>query len=65
VNHVKTGQKTKIYYDGYSPTWDPEKNIVAFLDRETLDISDLKRFYNVAMGVNGYKPSQRLWGLST
>jgi Tol biopolymer transport system component len=54
VYHVKTGQKTKIYYDGYSPTWAPDKNIVAYLDSETLDISDLKRFYNVAMGVNSY-----------
>ncbi|WP_017754748.1 TolB family protein [Calidifontibacillus oryziterrae] len=51
---LESGKKKKIYYDGYSPTWAPNENIIAFNDAGILDISDFKRFYNIATGVHGY-----------
>ncbi|WP_257008354.1 TolB family protein [Bacillus sp. FJAT-45350] len=51
---LETGKTKKIFYDGDSPKWAPNKNVIAYLDRGILDISDLKRFYNIATGVNSY-----------
>ncbi|MGE6752738.1 TolB family protein [Rossellomorea sp. NPDC071047] len=44
----------KIFYDGYEPKWSPITNMVSFLQRDTLDVSDLKSFYNIASGVSSY-----------
>ncbi|MGE8203419.1 TolB family protein [Heyndrickxia sp. NPDC080065] len=54
VYNIETKEKKKIFYDGYSPTWAPNKNIVAFNSRGILDISNFKRFYNIATGVDSY-----------
>ncbi|MEH7387768.1 hypothetical protein V7147_20565 [Bacillus sp. JJ1521] len=54
VYNVETHKKKKLFYDGYSPTWSPTKNVVAFTAGGILDISDFSRFYNIATGVNGY-----------
>lgn len=52
--HVESGKKQKIFYDGYSPTWSPRKDIIAFNSKGILNISDMKRFYNIATGVSDY-----------
>ncbi|HZG73175.1 MAG TPA: hypothetical protein VEY51_16690, partial [Chondromyces sp.] len=52
--HIETGEKRKIFYNGYSPSWSPDKNIVAFNAHGILNISDLKRFDNMAAGVDSY-----------
>jgi hypothetical protein len=52
--HIETGEKKKIFRDGYAPSWAPHKNIVAFKDGGILDLSDFKRFYNIATGVGDY-----------
>ncbi|MCP3740438.1 hypothetical protein [Rossellomorea sp. BNER] len=52
--NTETEEKKKIYHNGYSPTWAPNKNIIAFNDRGILVISDFKQFYNIATGVNSY-----------
>jgi hypothetical protein len=52
--HIQTGEKKKIFYDGNVPSWSPKKNVIAFIQEGTLDISDLTRFYNIANGTQGY-----------
>jgi hypothetical protein len=52
--HVETGDIKKIFYDGISPSWSPTKNVIAFNQERTLDISDFKTFYNISHGVDGY-----------
>jgi hypothetical protein len=52
--HVPTGEKKKIFYDGYAPSWSPKKNVIAFNQVGTINISDLSRFFNIAVGVHGY-----------
>ncbi|WP_160718649.1 TolB family protein [Bacillus sp. USDA818B3_A] len=52
--HLQTGEKKKIFYDGYSPTWSPKKNVIAYNQEGILDISDFTRFYNIATGVNSF-----------
>lgn len=52
--HIESGKKQKIFYDGYSPTWSPRKDIIAFNAKGILNISDMKRFYNIATGVSDY-----------
>lgn len=54
VYNIETQAKKKLFYDGYSPTWAPNKNIIAFNHTGTLNISDFKRFYNIATGVHSY-----------
>lgn len=51
---IETGEKKKIFYDGYSPKWAPTKKVIAFNAKGILNISDFKRFYNMATGVNDY-----------
>ncbi|TLS34958.1 TolB family protein [Pseudalkalibacillus caeni] len=51
---IGTGKNIKVFDDGFSPKWAPDQNIVAFQDRGILNISDLKRFSNVAAGVFTY-----------
>jgi len=55
VYDVKTKKHHKIFYDGSNPKWSPTENIVAFSDSGVLNISDLKQFYNISLGVNDYE----------
>ena len=55
VYDVETKKHRKIFYDGQNPKWSPTENIVAFSDEGVLNISDLKRFYNIALGVDDYE----------
>jgi Tol biopolymer transport system component len=52
--NIQTDEKKKIFYNGYSPKWAPHKNVIAFNDKGILDISDSKRFYNIATGVSDF-----------
>ena len=45
----------KIFYDGQNPKWSPTENIIAFNDEGVLNISNLKTFYNIALGVDDYE----------
>lgn len=51
---IATGEHKRIFYNGYGPRWAPDKNIIAFNSGEILNISDMKRFYNISAGVNGF-----------
>lgn len=55
VYDVQTKKHRKIFYDGYNPKWSPTENIVAFQSGGVLNISDLKRFYNIALGVSSFE----------
>ncbi|WP_318614604.1 TolB domain-containing protein [Sporosarcina sp. YIM B06819] len=55
VYDVATKKHQKIFHDGYNAKWSPIENIVAFSDGRVLNISDLTRFYNIALGVNDYE----------
>ncbi len=55
VYDMQTKEHQKIFHDGQNPKWSPTENIVAFSDGSVLNISDLNRFYNIAMGVNDYE----------
>lgn len=55
VYDTNTKKHQKIFYDGYNPKWSPTENIIAFSDGGVLNISDLKTFYNIALGVNEYQ----------
>lgn len=52
-NHV-SGENKRIFQNGSSPQWAPHKNMLAFTDLGTLNISTLQRFYNISSGVNDY-----------
>ncbi|WP_241657742.1 TolB family protein [Anaerobacillus alkaliphilus] len=54
VYHIETKEKKKIFYDGVSPSWSPNKHHVAFNSQGILNISDFKQFYNIATGVSDY-----------
>ncbi len=54
VYQITSGEKRKIYYDGHAPKWAPDQNIISFQSDGVLNVSDLDRFYNAAMGVYGY-----------
>jgi hypothetical protein len=54
VYDLRTKKHQKIFYDGQNPKWSPTENIVAFSDDGVLDISDLKKFYNIALGVDNF-----------
>ena len=55
VYDLKTKKHRKIFYDGQNPKWSPTENIVAFTQYGVLNISDLKKFYNIALGVDDYE----------
>lgn len=55
VYDVKTKKHRKIFYDGYNPKWSPTENIVAFQSGGVLNVSDLKSFYNIALGVSSFE----------
>lgn len=58
VYDTVTKKHQKIFYDGYNPQWSPIENIIAFTAGDApggvLNISDLKGFYNIALGVGDY-----------
>lgn len=54
VYNLETKKHRKIFYDAHNPTWSPTENIVAFQSGGVLNISDLKSFYNIALGVSDY-----------
>ncbi|MBO1003999.1 TolB domain-containing protein [Pseudogracilibacillus auburnensis] len=55
VYELETQKHYKIFYDAQNPKWSPTENILAFQDRGVLNISDLKNFNNVALGVADYE----------
>ncbi|MDE5413600.1 TolB family protein [Alkalihalobacterium chitinilyticum] len=55
VYDTNTKQHTKIFYDGSDAKWSPDENIIAFKSQNVLNISDLKTFYNIALGVCDYE----------
>ncbi|MEB1807377.1 MAG: TolB domain-containing protein [Bacillaceae bacterium] len=55
VYDTNTKQHTKIFYDGSDAKWSPVENIIAFKSQDVLNISDLKTFYNIALGVCDYE----------
>lgn len=54
VYEIDTGKSITISKNGFSSAWTPNKDLVSFQSDEILNVSDLKRFYNVAAGVHGY-----------
>ncbi|MFJ7935820.1 TolB domain-containing protein [Sporosarcina sp. NPDC096371] len=54
IYDVATKKHRKIFYDGSNPKWSPTENIVAFSAGGILNISNLKHFYNIALGVSDY-----------
>ena len=54
VYNVKTKKHKRISHDGRNPKWSPVANIVAFQSNGVLNVSNLERFYNVALGVDSY-----------
>ncbi|WP_053360745.1 hypothetical protein [Bacillus sp. FJAT-27251] len=54
IYNAKSGENKKIFHDGYSPKWAPNRNELAFNARGILNISNLKQFYNIAAGVSDY-----------
>ncbi|MFV8829168.1 TolB family protein [Alkalihalobacterium sp. APHAB7] len=55
VYDTHTNQHTKIFYDGSDAKWSPVENIIAFRSQSVLNISDLKTFYNIALGICDYE----------
>ena len=55
VYDMSTKKHHKIFYDGQNPKWSPTENIVAFYDEGVLNISNLKAFFNIALGVDDYE----------
>ncbi|RSK53980.1 TolB family protein [Bacillus canaveralius] len=54
VYSVAEKKHQKIFYDGFGPKWSPKENIIAFQSRGVLNISDLDKFYNIALGVDDF-----------
>lgn len=52
--NLNTGNKKKVSYNGYSPEWAPDKNVIAYNDKGILNISNLTQFYNIATGVSDF-----------
>lgn len=55
VYRPNDGMQRKIYHHSHSPKWAATKNIIAFMDEEIVNVSDLESFYNVALGVADYE----------
>ncbi len=52
--HVNRKEKKKIPINGHTAKWAPNQNIIAFLNEEVLNVSDLNIFQNVSIGVNDF-----------
>nr|WP_106779416.1 hypothetical protein [Lysinibacillus timonensis] len=55
IYHINTKEKKKVFYNGFSPEWAPHKDVIAYKDHVILDISNFKRFYNIATGVSDFE----------
>ncbi|WP_216828606.1 TolB-like translocation protein [Alkalihalobacterium elongatum] len=55
VYDLQTKQHQQVFYDGIDAKWSPTDNIIAFKSNGVLNISDLKEFYNIALGVCDYE----------
>jgi len=55
VYDTTTKKHHKFFHDGLNPKWSPTENIVAFNDQGVLNISNLKTFYNIALGVADFE----------
>lgn len=55
VYSLDTKIHTRIFYDGINPKWSPKENVIAFQSGGVLNISNLKEFKNVALGVSDYQ----------
>jgi dipeptidyl aminopeptidase/acylaminoacyl peptidase len=54
VYNLQTGEKKRIFNNGYRPQWSPNRNLVAFQDNGVLNVSDLTEFHNIALGVYSF-----------
>ncbi|GLB60644.1 TolB domain-containing protein [Cytobacillus sp. NCCP-133] len=54
VYNLKTRKHKLIFRDGGNAKWSPVDNRIAFTAGGVLNISDLKQFYNVALGVDDF-----------
>lgn len=54
VYDLKTKQHKRITQDGSNPKWSPVENLLAFKSGWVLNVSNLERFYNIALGVGDY-----------
>lgn len=55
VYNLETKKHKRITYDGGNPKWSPVENIVAFQNGGVLNVSNLERFYNIALGIDDYQ----------
>ncbi|NHM30106.1 TolB family protein [Neobacillus terrae] len=55
VYDFKTNKHQKVFYNAQNPKWSPKENIIAFQSDGVLNVSDLKTFYNIALGVSDYE----------
>jgi hypothetical protein len=54
VYNLETKKHKRISFDGYNPKWSPVENIVAFQSGGVLNVSNLEKFYNIALGVDDF-----------
>ncbi|MFD5848858.1 TolB family protein [Cytobacillus pseudoceanisediminis] len=54
VYNVKVKKHIKIFQGGGNAKWAPSDNKIAFTSNSVLNISDLKEFHNVALGVDDF-----------
>lgn len=54
VYNTETKRHKRITSNGTNPKWSPLENLVAFKSGGVLNVSDLKSFYNIALGVGDY-----------
>ncbi|MEH7106339.1 TolB domain-containing protein [Bacillus sp. JJ1764] len=61
VYNVETKKHKRIAIEGYNPQWSPVETLLAFKIGGVLNISNLDRFYNIALGVGdfGWHPDGR------
>lgn len=55
VYDFNTNKHQKVFYNAQNPKWSPKENIIAFQSDGVLNVSDLKTFYNIALGVSDYE----------
>lgn len=54
VYNLEAKKHKRISYDGRNAKWSPAENNVAYQINGVLNVSNLERFYNVAIGVDDY-----------
>lgn len=55
VYNLETKQHKRITNVGGNPKWSPVENIIAFQSGGVLNVSNLERFYNIALGVDDFQ----------